>query len=168
MKSSPERSDTGRSASPAGSAQDAPEPTSGSGVLLRHHDSPSLSNSPALGSEFGDRRPTRLTSSLSGTESLRTLCWREMDSKFWFHVRCNRGLRGKSSASAACRRPSSAPAVGGHQLSRKPEPTPYRAGTGISNPSPSSGESGTNRARANERAVVRLCATEAVWAISFQ
>jgi len=34
----------------------------------------------------------------------RTVCWREMDSNFRFRVRCKRGLRRKSPASAACRR----------------------------------------------------------------
>ena len=33
-----------------------------------------------------------------------TLRWREMDSNFRFRVRCKRGLRRKSPASAACRR----------------------------------------------------------------
>ena len=32
----------------------------------------------------------------------RTVCWREMDSNFRFRVRCKRGLRRKSPASAAC------------------------------------------------------------------
>jgi len=51
-----------------------------------------------------------------GTESLLTLRWREMDLNFRFRVRCKRGLRRKSPASAACRRRLSAAAVGGHQL----------------------------------------------------
>ena len=36
--------------------------------------------------------------------SLPTLRWREVDSNFRFRVRCKRGLRRKSPASAACRR----------------------------------------------------------------
>src|SRR5215471_18359125 len=42
--------------------------------------------------------PTRRTSraKASGTESLQTLRWREMDSNFQFRVRCKRGLRRKS------------------------------------------------------------------------
>ena len=54
-----------------------------------------------------------------GTDGLQTLRWREMDSNFRFRVRCKRGLRRKSPASAACRRRLSAAAVGGHQLRRK-------------------------------------------------
>jgi hypothetical protein len=39
-----------------------------------------------------------------GTKSSQTLRWREMDSNFRFRVRCKRGLRRKSPASAACGR----------------------------------------------------------------
>jgi hypothetical protein len=73
-----------------------------------------------------------------------TLRWREMDSNFRLRVRCKRGLRRKSPASAACGRRSSAAAVGGHQLRCKSEisePNPIARGTGSSNPLPSSGES---------------------------
>ena len=80
-----------------------------------------------------------------------THCWREVDSNFPFRVRCKRGLRRKSPASAACRRRSPAAAVGGHQLRRKAKSrnrTLFARGTRSSNPSPSSGESVSRTGRA--------------------
>ena len=58
--------------------------------------------------------------------------------------RCKRGLRRKSPASAACRRRSSAAAVGSHKLRRQAKSrnrTLIAHETGTSNPPPSGGES---------------------------
>jgi hypothetical protein len=46
------------------------------------------------------RKPTM--AEVSEPSLLLTLRWREMDSNFRFRVRCKRGLRRKSPASAAC------------------------------------------------------------------
>ena len=64
--------------------------------------------------------------------------------------RCKRCLRRKSPASAACRRRSSAAAVGSHQLRRQAKSrnrTLIAHGTGSSNPPSSSGESTNFRFR---------------------